>query len=158
MSEGMEVKVKFKASGDYLVEVGHVILNYPESVVEGLVKLMDYRLTQLTPEDKAALEKSLASYRTIALKLVKVDNPTVQYMLNDLTPLQKVVLCRIDKTSAVKNKVMSNLPKAKRMQLEEDLERYDRITVKKALNQMDQIIPILKNAILVRKQINAERA
>ncbi|MFA6700655.1 MAG: hypothetical protein WCS28_10870 [Thiomicrospira sp.] len=152
----MEVKVKTLANGSYLIEVGHVLLSYPNAVLEELVALMDHRLTKLAPEDKAALEKSLEAHRSIALKIVMLEPATIQQLLLDLTPIQRVILCRIDPTGAVERKVMANLPKIKQAELKEDFERFEKITVKKALIQMERIIPMLKQAISYRKKIQAE--
>lgn len=152
----MEVKIKSLPSGSHLIEVGHVLLNYPNDVLNELVKLMDQRVTKLAPEDKAALEKSLEAHRNIALKIVMLDPATIQQLLLDLTPIQRVILCRIDPTGAVERKVMANLPKIKQAELKEDFERFEKITVKKALIQMERIIPMLKQAISYRKKIQAE--
>lgn len=151
----MEVKVKTLANGSYLIEVGHVLLSYPNAVLEELVALMDHRLTKLAPEDKAAL-KSLEAHRSIALKIVALDRPTIQQFLLDLTPIQRVILCRIDPSGAVERKVLENLPKIKQAELKEDFERFEKITVKKALIQMEKIIPLLKQVISYRKKVKAE--
>jgi hypothetical protein len=153
----MDIKVKRKDAHHFLIEAGHVIINLSDEAAISLVEMMDYRLKQLTPEDANALDNSLAAHRKVVLKMVEIDNPTIQQMLVELTPMQKVILCNIDKSGAIKKKVMDNLPKLKRKELEEDLAHYKKITVKKALNQMDQfIIPVLKKAILQRKKIRAE--
>ncbi|WP_044408733.1 FliG C-terminal domain-containing protein [Thiomicrospira microaerophila] len=153
----MDVKVKCKDAHTFLIEAGYVIITLPDQAAVSLVEMMDYRLKQLTPEDAAALQKSLEAHRRLVLKMVEIDNPTIQQVLTELNPMQKVILCNIDKSGRIKKKVMENLPKIKRKELEEDLAHYKKITVKKALNQMDHfIVPILKKAILQRKKIRAE--
>ncbi|UQB42333.1 hypothetical protein JX580_11885 [Thiomicrospira microaerophila] len=152
----MDIKVKRK-DDHFLVEAGFVILTLEMAAANALVDQMDYRLKQLTPEDEAALERSLEAHRKIVMKMVDIENPAIQFMLTELTSIQKVILCKIDNTGKVRDKIMSNLPKIKRKELEEDIQLYQKITVKKALNQMDQfIIPSLKKAIQMRKKIRAE--
>jgi hypothetical protein len=153
----MDIKVKRKDAHNFLVEVGYVVISLNDESAVSLVEMMDYRLKRLTPEDAAALEKSLEAHRKVVLKMVDIDNPTIQQTLTQLTSMQKVILCNIDKSGRIQKKVMDNLPKIKRRELEEDLAHYKKITVKKALNQMNQfIIPVLKKAILQRKKIRAE--
>ena len=155
----MDVKVKRKDDKVLLVELGHVIITLANEAATELVALMDYRVKQLTPEDELALEKSLAGYRKIALKVVDMEDATIQMMLSELTTMQKIILCRIDQTGQVKQKILKNLPIVKRQELEEDLGYNDKITVKKALNQMEhKIIPVLKKAIVERKRLLSEES
>jgi hypothetical protein len=148
----MEVKVKTLASGDFLIEVGFVLLNYPPAVLQELDKMMDYRLMQQAPEDKLALEKALENYQSIALKIASLDAGTLQDFLFDLQPIQRVVLCRMDKSGQVQNKVMANLSKIKRLELQDDLGRYEKISTSKGLIIMEKLIPIIKETIRARKQ------
>lgn len=150
----MEVKVKRKDDNVLLIELGHVIITLPNDAATELVSLMDYRVKQLTPEDEAALERSLAGYRKIALKIVEMEDATIQMMLAELSTMQKVILCRLDLTGQVKQKILKNLPLVKRHELEEELDFNEKITVKKALNQMEhKIVPVLKKAIMDRKRL-----
>ncbi|SFR56445.1 FliG C-terminal domain-containing protein [Thiomicrospira sp. ALE5] len=153
----MDVKLKRKDDKSVLVELGHVIISMPQDAVKQLVDLMDYRVKQLTPEDEASLERSLAGYRKIALRIVDMENATVQMMLADLTTKQVIILVRIDNSGRVKEKILKNLPSIKRQELEEDLKLNEKITVKKALSQMEyKIVPVLKRAIMERKRIMSE--
>ncbi|AHF02405.1 hypothetical protein THIAE_10385 [Thiomicrospira aerophila AL3] len=153
----MEIKVKRKDDNVLLIELGHVIITLPNDAANELVSLMDYRIKQLTPEDEAALERSLAAYRKIALKIVEMEDATIQMMLASLSTMQKIILCRIDSTGQVKQKILKNLPLVKRHELEEELGFNEKITVKKALNQMEhKIVPLLKKAILDRKRLLSE--
>lgn len=152
----MEIKAKRQKNGDYVIEVGPTIFSLPENVVEGLNKVINDRFKTVTPQDKERMEKRLVAYRNLAAKLSTIEDAIMQNLLNQISPEQMVTLAKINQDGAVYQKILRNLSRQNARQFEEDFKRAGKTSVHQASTQMEQMIPVLKKAIQVRKQVQAE--
>ncbi len=151
----MEIKAKRQANGEYMIEIGPVIFNLPQPVVEALHQVINDRGNKQTPADKARTEKRLAAYRSLANKLAVIEDPLMQSLLTQIRPEQMVTLARMASDDSVYQKIVRNLSRQNARQFEEDFARISKISVHQASSQMELMLPILKKAIQARKQIQA---
>lgn len=152
----MEIKAKRQANGEYMIEIGPVIFNLPQPVVEALHQVINERAHAVTSADKERTEKRLAAYRSLANKLGTIEDPLMQTLLTQIRPEQMVTLARIATGDAVYQKILKNLSRQNARQFEEDYARINQISVHQASSQMELMLPILKKAIQTRKQIQAQ--
>ncbi|MDY0137038.1 MAG: FliG C-terminal domain-containing protein [Thiomicrospira sp.] len=152
----MEIKAKRQANGEYMIEIGPVIFNLPQPVVEALHQVINDRGNKQTPADKARTEKRLAAYRSLANKLAVIEDPLMQSLLTQIRPEQMVTLARMASDDSVYQKIVRNLSRQNARQFEEDFARISKISVHQASSQMELMLPILKKAIQARKQIQAQ--
>ncbi|MGE4502864.1 MAG: FliG C-terminal domain-containing protein [Thiomicrospira sp.] len=152
----MEIKAKRQANGEYMIEIGPVIFNLPQPVVEVLHQVINDRGNKQTPADKARTEKRLAAYRSLANKLAVIEDPLMQSLLTQIRPEQMVTLARMASDDSVYQKIVRNLSRQNARQFEEDFARISKISVHQASSQMELMLPILKKAIQARKQIQAQ--
>jgi flagellar motor switch protein FliG len=147
----MEIKAKRQAAGDFIIEVGPVIFNLPENVVQALNQVITDRFSRVTEQDKKITEKRLEAYRALAAKFCQIEDAVIQQVLTQIAPEQMVTLARITGDRSVYQKILKNLSRQNGRQFEDDYARIKKITVHQASVQMENMVPILKKAIQQRK-------
>ncbi len=152
----MDIKAKRNKTGEYMIEMGPVIFNLPQNVVEALYKVISQRAQASSEQDKLRMEKRLAAYRSLANKLGTIEDAIMQSLLNQIRPEQMVTLARISQSKEVYNKIVRNLSRQNARQFEEDYVRLTKISVHQAGTHMEQMLPVLKKAIQARKDVKSQ--
>ncbi|MDR9497992.1 MAG: FliG C-terminal domain-containing protein [Hydrogenovibrio sp.] len=147
----MEVNAKRLESGEYTLDMGPVSLTLEEPVLEQLYEVIHQRLQRSGQQEAVGLNKKLQAYRTLAKKLVTVNDRILQALLPQLTPEQMVTMVRLSGPEMF-DKVKRNLSRQNGQQFEEDHHDLNKITVHQAILYMEQIMPLIKRAAQEQKQ------
>lgn len=152
----MEVTAKKDHDGLNVLEIGPVTLELQTPVIQALYDVVNKRLSESTDAEKAATEKKLQAYRTLAAKMKGVDDRIVQKFATELKPEHLVTLVRLAGGNDLYKKVLKNLSKQNRRQFEMDYDNLNRITKHQACVYMEQIVPHIKKAAQEQKRLQAQ--
>jgi flagellar motor switch protein FliG len=151
----MEIAVKKLTNGNFALEIDAVMIELEPAVVKSLHEVIDRHLSQSTQMSDEATQKKLQVFKALANKMVEADDRVLQQFLPKLKPAQLVTLVRLSDGQKLYDKVTKNLSRTNVRQFEEDYQAMDKITVHQAIINMEQIIPLLKEAIAQQKRIDA---
>lgn len=150
----MEIAVKKLTNGDFALEIDAVMIELEPAVVKSLHEVIDRYLSHSAQVNDEATQKKLQVFKALANKMVEADDRVLQQFLPKLKPAQLITLVRLSDGQKLYDKVTKNLSRTNVRQFEEDYQVMDKITVHQALINMEQIIPLIKEAVAQQKKID----
>jgi flagellar motor switch protein FliG len=143
----MDIEAKRKASGEFELEIGPVVFSLSIDMIKALHDLLEQRLNSSSVADDENHQRKLTAYRTLANKMIGVDDRIVQKFSPEVTPEQLVTIVRLAEGDGLYQKVVKNLSKQNRRQFEDDYAALDKITEQNACLHMEQIVPLIKRVV-----------
>lgn len=149
----MEVGVSRNKKGMFILEIGPVSFELSHEAVSALNNVVTQRMSKSGGTDPAVLQKKLSAYRSLATKLIAIDDRVMQHFATSVSAEQLVTLVRLADGERLFHKVVRNLSRQNAKQFQQDFHDLNKITTHQACLYMEQIVPIIKQAAKEQKSL-----
>lgn len=149
----MDVSASRSQTGEYLLEVGPVVIELSSEAVNTLQQIVSKKLDQPSGEEADSLNKKLNAYRALATKMVAMDDRILQKFATQVSAEQLVTLVRLAEGERLFHKVIRNLSRQNGKQFQQDYHDLNKITVHQACLYMEQLVPIIRKAAQEQKAL-----